>query len=164
VTPVIAYISIGSNVLPERHVRIGVEELARRYVNLCCSSVYRTVAVGFEGDDFLNLVVRLQTTASIDELVTELHAIEELHGRDRDTPSFGPRTLDLDLILYGDVVCEEPMVLPREEIMEYAFVLAPLAEIAAHETHPVNGESFARLWQKFSGNSGSITRVAGPPA
>lgn len=142
------YISIGSNIDPARHVRAAIAGLSARYGPLIISSVYESEAVGFSGDNFYNLVVGFDTEDDVASVAASLQEIEERNGRVRDAGRFNPRTLDLDLLLYGDMVSDTPQ-LPRAEIDRYAFVLCPLAEIAGDECHPVSGERYADLWAQF---------------
>ena len=144
------YISIGSNIEPARHVRLAVAALREVYGELVVSSVYESEAVGFSGENFLNLVVGLDTGQTVDEVNATLHDIEDSYGRDRSGPRFSSRSVDLDLLLYDDLVLRNgKLVLPREEITENAFVLWPLAEIAPGLVHPVLHKSMAMLWQEF---------------
>lgn len=140
------YVSIGSNVEPARHVHIALDALRERYGELVVSPVYRTAAVGFDGDDFLNLVVGFETADGIRQVDAVLDAIESSAGRDRAAPRFAPRTLDLDLLLFGDAVLDDDGIrVPRREITEYAFMLRPLADIASQLQHPVLGRSMVEL-------------------
>ena len=148
------YISIGSNIEAERHLRLAIGELRKYYGELQLSSVYESEAVGFDGDNFLNMVVGLDTDAEVHTVVQTLREIEDRHGRVRKGPRFSARTLDLDLLLYDDlVVKEEALDLPRGEIIQNAFVLWPLAEIAPEIMHPVEQQSMAALWQGFDKES-----------
>jgi 2-amino-4-hydroxy-6-hydroxymethyldihydropteridine diphosphokinase len=150
------FVSIGSNVEPASHVRFALRALRERFGELAVSPVYRTGAVGFDGDDFLNLAVGFDTDASVADVDAALDAIESQARRDRSAPRFAPRTLDLDLLLYGDAVIDGPGIrVPRKEIIEYAFMLRPLADIAAEVRHPVLKRSFAELLQtqEFPGQS-----------
>ncbi|RMD68317.1 MAG: 2-amino-4-hydroxy-6-hydroxymethyldihydropteridine diphosphokinase [Gammaproteobacteria bacterium] len=156
--PVRAYISLGSNIEPERHITRAIEELRRLSPALVLSPVYRSRAVGFEGEDFLNLVAGLDTELPPEQLVERLRAIEDRCGRKRGKARFAPRTLDLDLILYGDRVSASPP-LPRPEILAYAFVLAPLADIAGSERHPVVKETYRALWEAFDKEDQPLERV-----
>lgn len=146
------YVSIGSNIDREANVRAGVEALRARYGGLLLSSVYDTRAVGFEGDDFYNLVAGFDTSDDVHTVARCLRAVEEKCGRVRESGRFAPRTLDMDLLLYDDLVLDEAEVkLPRDEILKYAFVLGPLAEVAGSVRHPVVGASFDELWAAFDG-------------
>jgi 2-amino-4-hydroxy-6-hydroxymethyldihydropteridine diphosphokinase len=145
---VTAYVSAGSNIEPEANLRLAIGELRRRYGSLRLSPVYRTPAVGFAGDDFLNLVLAFDTTEPAADIVAELERLHGLAGRRRGPDAFMARTLDLDLLLYGDAVIPGLKV-PRDDIRKYAFVLGPLADIAPGLTHPVGGETMAALWAAF---------------
>lgn len=149
------YVSIGSNIDRERHVRAALDALAARFGGIQSSSVYETVAVGFEGDSFYNLVVGFDTDARPQDVVNELRAIEDRNGRVREGERFAARTLDLDLLLYDDLILEEGRLqLPRDEITRYAFVLKPLAEIAGTLRHPLTGKTYAQLWAEFPRKDG----------
>jgi 2-amino-4-hydroxy-6-hydroxymethyldihydropteridine diphosphokinase len=144
------FIGIGSNIDRERSVRAGVAELQQAYGEVLLSSVYESDAVGFDGDAFYNLVAAFDTEDSVDQVVTNLAGIEDRHGRLRNGERFAARTLDLDLLLFGDeIITTEKYHVPRDEIPRYAFVLWPLAEIAPEMKHPETGESFAQMWDKF---------------
>lgn len=145
------FVGLGSNVEPESHIRSALDRLRDRFGPLTVSPVYRNPAVGFDGDDFLNLVVGFDTDRSVGDVALALAEIEAEHGRARDDAKFAPRTLDLDLLVYGDIVsgAGERPVLPREEILDRAFVLKPLADIYPEGLHPAAGASFRELWTRF---------------
>lgn len=146
--PVTAFVGIGSNIEPARHIRAALQGLRDRFGSLQVSSVYRNAAAGFEGDDFLNLVVAFTTTEKPQALHAELERLHAAAGRVRGTNAFSSRTLDLDLLLYGDHVIAE-MQIPRPDIVSYSFVLGPLAELAPNLRHPLTGETMAELWARF---------------
>jgi 2-amino-4-hydroxy-6-hydroxymethyldihydropteridine diphosphokinase len=158
-----AYISIGSNVEREKNIPAALRALEERFGPLRLSSVYETAAVGFVGDPFYNLVAGFQTEESVETVAEALSEIERQNGRGRTGTKFAPRTIDLDLILYGDLIRRhEKPYLPREELTRYAFMLEPLAEIAPHLRHPVSGDAFADLWARFN-KSGLEQRRVEPP-
>jgi 2-amino-4-hydroxy-6-hydroxymethyldihydropteridine diphosphokinase len=117
---------------------------------LTVSSIYESDAVGFSGDAFHNLIVGFDSDLDVKAVAKQLRQIELDNGRTRDSQKFSARTLDLDLILYGDLIISDGRLqIPRDEIEKYAFVLEPLAEIAPAATHPVSGVSYGELWEKF---------------
>ena len=154
------YISLGSNIDRERHTRAGVQAVRERFGDLILSSVYESEAVGFEGDAFYNMVIACDVDEGVHETNRILAEIEDAHGRDRSGPRFSSRTLDLDLLLYDDVVLDENgLKLPRGEILKNAFVLWPLAEIAPDLVHPVAGKSYAELWFDFDKTRESLAPI-----
>ncbi len=155
------FVGVGSNVERDASIRAGVADLRAHYGELLLSSVYESEAVGFVGDVFYNLVVAFDTQEPIDSVADVLAAIEDRNGRLRGSGKFTPRTLDLDLLLYGDVVISMARFhVPRDEILRYAFVLWPLAEIAPDLLHPQAGKSFAQLWEEFDKNGPVLAPVS----
>lgn len=157
-----AFVGIGSNVEPERRVRQAVKLLRERFGAIRLSPVYRNAAVGFEGDDFLNLVVAFGTELEVTPLNATLDEIELACGRERGAARFAPRTMDLDLLLYGDRVSRPPVVLPRPEVLKYAFVLRPLADLAPDRRHPGSESTYAELWARYPGEKGGMDAVPLP--
>lgn len=144
------YISIGSNIDKDRHIPASLNALEHTFGNLAISSVYESEAVGFIGDVFYNLAVGFDSDLEVKAVAKQLRQIELDNGRTRDSRKFAARTLDLDLILYGDLIVNDGRLqIPRDEIEHYAFVLEPLAEIAPDLKHPISGLSYAELWEKF---------------
>ncbi|OAI14757.1 2-amino-4-hydroxy-6-hydroxymethyldihydropteridine pyrophosphokinase [Methylomonas koyamae] len=144
------YISIGSNIDKEIHIPSSLNALRDLFGELTVSSIYESEPVGFVGDSFYNLVVGFQSELPAKSVAKLLRQVELDHGRSRDSQKFSARTLDLDLILYGDeIINDGRLQIPRDEIEKYAFVLEPLAEIAPALTHPISKVSYADLWQKF---------------
>jgi len=155
-----AYVSIGSNIEREKNIRAAVAALRRRYGTLQLSPVYQCRPVGFEGDDFLNLVAGFDTDEPPLAVAQTLHDIEQQHGRVRGPSRFSARTLDLDLLLYEDLIRNDrELRLPRDEIATYAFVLRPLAELAPERRHPRTGITLAEMWRGFDAASQPLTRV-----
>ncbi len=153
------YISLGSNVEKERYVNLGLDALEKAFGNISVSSLYACEAVGFEGPEFYNLVVHAQTDLSIEALAEQLRAIEYAHGRSPTAKKYSPRTLDLDLLLYDNVIMESPVQLPRTDILVNAFVLWPLSELAPELCHPVSQQSYQSLWQSFDKAAQQIEQV-----
>ena len=153
-----AYLSLGSNIDPERNLCAALAALRARFGGVACSRVYRTSAVGFEGADFLNAAARLRTDLRPQALDDWLHALEAAHGRRRDVPRFSSRTLDLDLLLYDDCVLRGAghLQLPRPELETQAFVLGPMADLAPELTHPTRGRTLAQLWADCAGRDALI--------
>ncbi|MDH5485323.1 MAG: 2-amino-4-hydroxy-6-hydroxymethyldihydropteridine diphosphokinase [Gammaproteobacteria bacterium] len=144
------YISLGSNIDRDANTRAGIDALRDKYGLLLLSSVYESEAVGFEGDNFYNMVIALETGDDVFEVAACLRQIEESRGRDRNAPKFSSRTLDLDLLLYDDLIVDEKgLQIPRDEILKRAFVLWPLSEIAPDLMHPQAGRSYMALWAGF---------------
>lgn len=144
------YLSLGSNIQRYRHITAGLDALSVFLSDMQFSTIYESKSVGFDGSNFLNLVVAGETDLKIGELSERLKKIEDENGRKRNGPKFSPRTLDIDILLYGDFVGTEAGVsLPRDEILQNAFVLLPLAELAADELHPQLKKPFSQLWNEF---------------
>ena len=147
---VAVFIGVGSNLDRVRHVRAGLDALAETFGKLQVSPVYESEAVGFDGSPFLNLVVGVRTDKSLAQLSRCLKAIELANGRRPDAPRFSPRTLDLDILTYGDLDHPRDGVdIPRGEILLNAFVLKPLADLAGGCRHPVDGRTYRELWQAY---------------
>jgi 2-amino-4-hydroxy-6-hydroxymethyldihydropteridine diphosphokinase len=152
-----AWISAGSNVERELNIRRAIRSLWQEFGELVLSPVYRTRAEGFEGDDFLNLVIGIETELDLDELRQRLRDIEDRQGRIRGESRFASRTLDLDLLTWGNMA-DESRGIPRDEILRYAFVLKPLADVAPEENYPGSEETYARLWAAFP-RKGNLLQV-----
>ncbi|CAH6976461.1 2-amino-4-hydroxy-6-hydroxymethyldihydropteridinepyrophosphokinase [Vibrio chagasii] len=144
------YVSIGSNINREHHVTESLKALNDRFAPLHLSNFYDCEPVGFEGDNFLNLVVGFECDLAVTELSQVLHQIELDNDRKRETKEYASRTMDIDILLYGNQTgIIDGVELPRGEITEYAFVLRPLVDVAAQERHPTLDISFQRLWDNF---------------
>ena len=144
------YLGIGSNVAREANIAGALELLRERFAPLTVSPVYESKAVGFDGPSFHNLVVGFDTDLDLLALHGALSEVEHRHGRRPETPRYAPRPLDLDILLYGNRVFRTNGIeVPRRDILEYAFVLRPLADIAPDLRHPANGRRIADLWQAF---------------
>lgn len=143
------YVSIGSNIEREKNIASAVQALRDAYGPLTLSSVYESPPLGFDGDDFYNLVAAFDTGETPQEVRSRLLDIERSHGRARRNDGWRPRTLDLDLLLYDDLIIEEgDLRLPHPDIERYPFVLAPLAEIAPGQRHPLTGLTYREMWER----------------
>lgn len=145
------YISIGSNIDRERYVHAALDALTGWFGELDISPVYESEAVGFDGSPFLNLVVGVKTSQSVGELSRQFKQLEAENGRRPEALKFSARTLDLDILTYGEAVGRmDGVELPRAEILKNAFVLRPLADLAPTVKHPVCRKSYLELWQTYS--------------
>lgn len=148
----IAYLSIGTNIERERNILSAMRELCATWPHILFSPIYESEAVGFAGEDFYNLAAAFQTGQDLDEVLDALRQLEDEHGRTRNGPKFAARTLDLDLLGWGDLVISRgSLELPRPEILKLDFVLCPLADIAPEAVHPVAGLTYQQLWEQFTG-------------
>lgn len=154
------YLGLGSNVLPEENLGLGVRELRRTYGDLDVSSVYRSAALGFDGDDFLNLVVGFRSEDTPQDICGEIERLHNLAGRERGDEKWASRRLDIDLLLYNDLVRDErPVRVPRDDVLKYSFVLRPLAELVPDLVHPVTGKTMQTHWQEFDVDSHPLELV-----
>lgn len=155
-----AYVALGSNVEPCEHLSRAARELARCFPGARFSPCYRNAAYGFDGDDFLNAVAELQTGLAVEPLLASLRAIERRCGRRADDPKWGPRAMDLDLLLYGALVGSGPgYVLPRPDLTRRAYMLGPLAELAPDLSYPPHGPTMAVLWKGFDDSKAPLHRT-----
>lgn len=139
-----ACVALGANIgEPLRQIEAGLSALAAlpgtRLV--ARSSLYRSAPVGYaDQPDFINAAAMIETTLAPHALLDALLGIERTHGRIREFPN-APRTLDLDILLYGDLVLQEPgLTIPHARMLERAFVMVPLAEIASGAVVPGQGK------------------------
>jgi 2-amino-4-hydroxy-6-hydroxymethyldihydropteridine diphosphokinase len=153
-------VAAGSNVEPLANLRRALGSLAAHYPGLRRSTAYRNRAVGFAGDDFINLVLGFETTDDVHTVLERLHEAEAACGRPRQAPKWAPRSMDLDLLLYGDRVCDEPgLVLPRPDLVRRAYMLGPAAELAPDAVHPTLGVTLADLWRNFAQDGHALEAV-----
>jgi len=155
-----AYLGLGSNIEAEAHIAAGIAALREAFGKVSLSPVYRAAAVGFAGNDFINLVASIETTLEPLELKRFLHALEDRHGRCRDVPKFSDRTLDIDILLYDDLCLLSPeLEIPRDEILTAAHVLRPLADLAPDLRHPVTHQTMGELWQAFPQQDAGLVQI-----
>ncbi len=148
------YVSIGSNINKEHNIQAGINALTAVFEKVVCSSIYESESVGFNGDNFYNMVIGFSTEEPPHQISKRLKQIEDDNGRDRNGPRFSSRTLDIDLLLYDDLIIDDGTIaIPRDEITKNAFVLWPLAEIAPKRTHPLLNKTYEILWNDFDKSS-----------
>lgn len=146
------FLSLGSNIQRYSHLNRALDAL-QKIAPLRCSQVYESESVGFSGSLFLNMVVAFNTTLSIAELAGILRAIELDNGRVLNAPKFSPRTLDIDILTYGELCGDHAGVqLPRAEILYNAFVLLPLSELVPDARHPECAKTYRALWADYDNN------------
>ncbi len=154
------FVAAGSNVEPLKNLRLALTELARSYAPLQVSPAYRNQAVGFEGEDFINLVVGFTSDEDIHRIRERLQEIEAACGRPRNAPKWAPRSMDLDILLFGDAVSDEPgLILPRPDLVKRAYMLKPLADIAPDLIHPTRQQTMRDLWNDFADKTHAMTVV-----
>jgi 2-amino-4-hydroxy-6-hydroxymethyldihydropteridine diphosphokinase len=159
--PVDVYVAAGSNIEPISRLQRALEMMKARFGALRVSTAYRNRAVGFEGPDFVNLVVGFRTREPVDEVRRALQEVEEQCGRPRSAPKWASRAMDLDILLYGDLTRDTPELrLPRRDLLVRPYMLGPLAEIAPDARHPQSGQTMGELWAAFDKSSHGMTPVA----
>ena len=157
------YVAAGSNVEPEHNLTLASRELCREFPDVRFSPWYQNRAVGFEGADFINFVAGFSTSLPIEDVLPRLHAIETLCGRPRGAPRWAPRSMDLDMLLFGDLVRDEPKLkLPRPDLLKRAFMLGPLADLAPDLVHPTLRVTIGELWARFDRAAHPLVKVEAP--
>ena len=153
----LVHLNIGSNQNRHSNIRLAIQSLEQCFSDIVLSSLFESPSEGFEGNDFYNVGVNITTSKTTNEVVDILRDIENSLGRDRSLPKFSSRMIDLDLVLYGGII-DETLNVPRKDILKYAFVLAPLAELNPEEIHPLEGTSYQSLWKTFQSEQDFILR------
>ena len=157
----IIYLSLGSNIEPQKNICAALDELRATFGDLDISSVYESEAVGFKGQNFYNLVVGIETDMPVAEISKRMKQIEGSNGRDRSAPRFSARSLDIDILTVDDIVGHHGGIdLPRDEVLKNAFVLQPMAQIAQDKSHPVTGKSYGLHWREFDKKSQKLCPIA----
>jgi 2-amino-4-hydroxy-6-hydroxymethyldihydropteridine diphosphokinase len=155
------YVAAGSNVEPGKYLARALRELAAAYGPLTLSPAYRNQAVGFTGDDFINLVVGFRTEDDVGQVRRQLQKIEAACDRPPDAPKWAPRTMDLDILLFGDLVSDAPgLKIPRPDLLKRPYMLRPIADIAPDVRHPLLGKTLRELWESFEGDAHSMVEVS----
>jgi 2-amino-4-hydroxy-6-hydroxymethyldihydropteridine diphosphokinase len=157
------FVAAGSNIEPERHLKIAADELRREFPGVRFSPWYRNRAAGFDGADFINWVAGFFTELAVPQLLERLQRIEALCGRPHNAPRWAPRSMDLDVLLYGNLVCDEPQLkLPRPDLLKRAYMLGPLADLAPEIVHPTAKSTIGELWGQFDQTAHPLVRIASP--
>lgn len=155
------YVAAGSNVDPEKYLSAALRGMAATFGPLTSSPAYRNRAVGFEGADFINLVVGFRTGLLVHEVRQRLQEIEAACDRLPGAPKWAPRTMDLDILLFGELVSDEPgLVIPRPDLIKRPYMLKPMADIAPDVRHPTLSKTMRELWQAFDRDAHIMVEVA----
>lgn len=152
-----AWLGLGSNINAPAHIRAAIIELGKQFESIELSPIYSSTAVGFDGNDFINLVARIETGMSPLELRQYLRDLEDRYGRKRGVPKFSDRSLDIDILLYDDLVLRSPVLeIPRAEIVRFAHVLKPLVDLDPELIHPTEQRSMADIWDSSGLSDASL--------
>jgi 2-amino-4-hydroxy-6-hydroxymethyldihydropteridine diphosphokinase len=141
-----AYVGIGSNTDKHLHIERAIQALLKIDPNLRMSTIYECPPVGFEGESFFNLMVEIKTFFTLSQFSQALRDIEFCLGRSVNAQKMQDRTIDLDIILFGDCVSEGALRIPREDIYNYAFVIQPLYELCPNLVIPKDGRTVKDVW------------------
>ncbi|WOH39394.1 2-amino-4-hydroxy-6-hydroxymethyldihydropteridine diphosphokinase [Thalassotalea fonticola] len=153
------YISIGSNIDRDVQIVVAVNALKVEFGKVELSSVYECAPVGFIGDDFYNLVAKVETDKSPAYIGELLKQLEKQQGRVDFSKKFSARKMDLDILLYNDLVMDNPVQIPRDEIPKNAYVLEPLAELAPNMVHPLLKITYQEMWQSFDKSQQHLQKI-----
>lgn len=156
-------IDIGSNIDRRKNIQSCVDQLQQDFAGIVFSKAYESEAFGFEGDSFINLSAKLDTNLSYKDLRHYLKDLENKHARKRDNKKFISRTLDVDILLYGDEVLRPEYDVPRAEILKFPFVLFPLAEIAGDLIHPIENKTINEIAENTTLDKHVLKEVKGFP-
>ena len=163
------YIGIGSNIEPQQNISEVMELLRLRFPSIVFSRIFESEAIVFTVNDFLNLVAKFDsqdldlnrsgssdlvakhtdTSTQLSWLISELKYIEDQLGRTKEGAKFSARVIDIDILLYGDLITETPIELPRDEILLNAYVLWPLSELVPDLIHPASDKSYKQYWNEY---------------
>ncbi|MCE0494196.1 2-amino-4-hydroxy-6-hydroxymethyldihydropteridine diphosphokinase [Vibrio salinus] len=144
----VVYVGIGSNIDKHKHVEEGVKSLSLLGQLTAMSTIYESPAVGFEGKTFFNLIVEMTTSLKLYEFSNQLKEIEIEWGRDPGAQKFQDRTLDMDILLFGQSINKGKPQVPREDIYKYPFVIQPLFELNPELIVPDDGRTVCQIWSQ----------------
>jgi 2-amino-4-hydroxy-6-hydroxymethyldihydropteridine diphosphokinase len=152
------FVAIGSNVDAAERMRQAARAIRQRFADARFSRCFRNPAYGFEGPDFYNAVTGFTTTLPIEALLPSLREIEARCGRGPADARWGPRAMDLDLLLYGDLVATgEGYTLPRRDLLRRVYMLGPMADLAPGWRYPPSGPTIGELWGRFPQSEHQLT-------
>ena len=150
-------ISLGSNINPSENLKKALDEISKFSKIKIISKIYKSKSVGFEGDDFLNQVIVCEVKSNLNQTYSQLKTIEKQMGRERNIEKFSDRLIDLDLLTFNDEIHNEEITIPHPDILKYAFVLVPLAEICPKLIHPVANKSVEELLRENNSFYNEVT-------
>lgn len=141
------YLGLGSNIDPHYHLTEAIKRLTEKYAVKQVSPWYESAAIGFSGPDFINLVIEISTSESLEDLAEQLRALELECGRPEDAQKNTSRAIDIDILLFGDYVGTwRGGELPRADVDHYAYALKPLLDIQPQLKDPRTGQPFSERW------------------
>ena len=141
------YIGVGSNIDREHHAHVAYQELQKLGFDLCVSPIYECEPIGFSSQNFYNFVISFVTELSLEELSVRLREIEFKWGREENAQKYQDRTLDLDIVLFGESISQQKPELPRSDIYKYPFVTKPLFDLEPNLVIPGDGRTITDIWQ-----------------
>jgi 2-amino-4-hydroxy-6-hydroxymethyldihydropteridine diphosphokinase len=154
------FVAAGSNLDPRHNLETACAAIAHSWPDARFSRAYSNVAVGFDGPDFINLVTGFSTAQPLDAVIARLRAIETQCGRPRFAPKWASRTMDLDVLLFGDRVEKTAdYTLPRPDLLKRPYMLGPLAELAPQVQHPTEHKTIGALWKEFDDGAHAMVAV-----
>lgn len=153
-------LGIGSNINARDNLASCLDMLLLTFHDMALSSVFESEAIGYDGDNYLNMVVGFETDASLPSIIDTIKEVERKHGRQPKQERFASTTLDIDLLTYGQKQGNtHGLTLPRGEITTNAFVLWPLSQVAPRHKHPVEQKTFKQLWAEYPKDSQKLWPV-----
>lgn len=145
------FLGLGANLDPTTSLRTGIQQLKRRFSGIQISPVYQAGAVGLDGPDFFNMVVAFNCDLALADLRIWIRQVEAKGGRNHDQPKPCNHGLDMDVLLYGDLVDVTGNNIPHDNILTCAYVLCPLADLIPDRQHPLKTLTMAQIWHEFAG-------------
>ncbi|MGR5238015.1 2-amino-4-hydroxy-6-hydroxymethyldihydropteridine diphosphokinase [Vibrio alfacsensis] len=142
-----AYIGVGTNIDREQHAYAAYQELLQLGTDLHVSPIYECEPIGFSSQNFYNFVISFYTELSLEALSHYLREIEFKWGREENAQKYQDRTLDLDIVLFGECISQQKPELPRSDIFKYPFVTKPLYDLEPYLVIPGDGRTVTEIWQ-----------------